>query len=591
MDMRHHLRFLLLSSLLISLLLIACRNEPKLPPIQEETVVKLRLGGDPESLGFLMVTDSRALEVLHQVFLQLMDFDPVTYELRPVLAKNQPKKTEITEGKYTGTIAFEYEIKDEATWFDGSPVTGNDYLFTLKAMYNPNYNSYYASQFRFVKDVVVDSENSKKFTVYATKYMMSEPSLGAFSPLPAYLYDPTGILKNYSLEELRSDAVKDKEDLKAFAQAFTSPELTRAPEAIRGSGPYYLTSWTTGQELVLEKRKDWWGDKLVNQSPILAAKPSKIIYKVIPDLNAAISLMKNDELDLAGQIAWSSFLDLKKDADFNKKYNFYTPSRFVMRIIRYNAANEKLEDKKVRRAIAHLLDREEVFNTIYYGYPTAISGPIYPTKSSYNKNLKPLDFNIEKAKSLLAEAGWKDSNNNGIVDKVINGTRTELEVSLAFGEGNSDYSNAAAIFQNDAQEAGVSIIPTPMESSAFFKALNSKSFEMVFSGIGDYPFNFDPTTSWHSKSPRNTCSFGTAESDRIIEEITKTIDIGKQDELLKQLQEIIYEEQPAIFICAAKDRIIASKKFGEITTMALSPGYLVNQIAVKQAIPITSSSN
>ncbi len=482
-------------------------------------------------------------------------------------------------------------MRDEATWFDGSPITGNDYLFTLKAMYNPNYSSYYASQFKFVKGVVVDVENPQKFTVYADKYMMTEPSLGAFSPLPAYVYDPKGILKNYTLEELRSDAVKDKEDLREFAQAFTGPTLTREPGAIRGSGAYYLTNWTTGQEIVLEKRKNWWGDQLVSQVPMLAAKPSKIIYKIIPDLNATISLMKNDELDIAGKVAWSSFLDLKKDDNFNKKYNFYTPSRFVMRIIRYNTVNEKLEDKKVRKAIAHLLDREEVFNTVYYGYPTAISGPIYPTKSSYNKNLKPLDFNIEKAKSLLAEAGWKDSNNNGIVDKVINGVLTELEVSLAFGQGNSDYSNVAAIFQNDAKQAGVNIIPTPMESTAFFKALNSKSFEMTFSGIGDYPFNFDPTSSWHSKSPRNTCSFGTAESDRIIEEVVQTVDVNKQDELLKQLQEIIYEEQPAIFICAVKDRIIASKKFGEITTIGLTPGYLVNQMVVKEAVPITASEN
>ncbi len=99
MDMRHYLRLLLFLSFSITFLLTACRNEPKLPPLPSETVVKLRLIGDPESLGFLMVTDSKALEVLHQVFLQLMDFDPKTYELRPVLVKGQPQKNRNYRGK------------------------------------------------------------------------------------------------------------------------------------------------------------------------------------------------------------------------------------------------------------------------------------------------------------------------------------------------------------------------------------------------------------------------------------------------------------------------------------------------------------
>lgn len=587
------LRYLFVFSFSFILLLTACKNEPTVSDITEidtDPVVNVRIGGDPESLGYLFVTDSKSLQIIRQIFLPLMDFEPETYKMVPVLAKTAPKIEEITEGE-EDLVTFEYEIRPEATWFDGSPVTANDYLFTIKVLSSPQIGSIYASQFRGVKRIEIDKTNPKKFKIVAKKYIMARQSFGNFAPLPQYLFDPNGVMNEYTLNEIRDKTTTEKnEALTKLAADFSSPKYLRDPSMYKGSGPYHLTSWTTGESVVLDRRDNWWGADLSKKERALLAGPSKINYKIIPDVNAAISLMKNGELDVAVQLDWTNFLKQQKDIDFNKQFGFYTPDRYAMRVMFFNTPVEKLSDKRVRRAIAHLFNKEEIFNTVYYGYPTSITSPVYPTKDSYNRDLKEIAFDIEKAKILLKEAGWEDTNGNGIVDKVINGELTELEIDLTIANANTDYVSVATIFGNTALKAGVKISPNVLESTAFFKALKSKEFDMIFHGTTDYPFNFDPVYSWHTVGPNNYSSFATTETDALIKEVRSTIDVEKQNKMLKELQAVIYEEQPCIFLCVAKDRIIASKRFGEITPYGLTPGYFVNELGTNVNVPITSNN-
>ena len=524
-NMRQYFRLLLCSSILFALIFSACRNEPKLSVSDWDKTVNVRIGGDPESLGYLYVTDSKSLQIIRQIFLPFTDFDPETYEMKPVLAKTMPIITEITSGEYAGLVSSAYEIREEAVWADGSPVTGKDYLFTLKSVYNPNKPSIYAGQFRRIKSVVVDETNPKKFTIYSEPYMAVREYYSNFAPLPAYLYDPEGIMEKYSLADLRDkEKLKDKEDLKTLSDAFNSPKYLRSPEMLKGSGPYELAEWASGQQIVLTKKANWWGEELSKKERLLKAIPNKVVFKMIPDLNAAVSLMKNGEIDIIAQMDWTTFLNQKKKEDFTNEFNFYTPDKYAYRMMNFNTTKDKLSDPKVRRAIAHLFNREEILNTVYYGYPTAITGPIYPTKSAYNKDLKLLDFNVDKAKTLLKEAGWEDTDGNGIVDKLINGELTDLNIELKFASSNSDYTAVATIFKSAALKGGVNINTNPMETSSFMTSLRSKDFDMTFSGNSDYPFNLDPVSKWHTKGSINHASFGTAESDALIIELRKTID-------------------------------------------------------------------
>ena len=323
---------------------------------------------------------------------------------------------------------------------------------------------------------------------------------------------------------------------------------------------------------------------------MLKAKPKKIVYKIIPDLNAALSLMRNEEVDVMNTVSVSEFNKLKEDPFFKEKYNFYTPKMYAHRFILINTTDPRLEDKRVRRALAHLYNLEEIFKTVYGGDSNPVTTPIHPSKPYYNKKLARISYNIDKAKTLLKEAGWADANNNGVLDKKIDGELQELNLRLTHKNDFNDYINTAALFQESAKNAGVNIIPTPLEGRLLQQGWRQKDYELSFSGSSWLPVHKNLYQKWHSKSRGNYAAFGTTESDALIEKINKTIDEDELADLYTKFQEIIYEEQPAIFTNTASDHIIVNKKYGNITTSAVPPRVFINEFAL-QSVPINVSNN
>jgi len=592
MRSRFHLLIYLFFALIICC--TACRTDPKVPVVLEDTVVNMRVSGDPLGLNYLLNYDGTATLVMRQLFLPLMDFNPASYELEPILVKGQPVIKEITEGTDKGLLSYTFELNEAATWGDGTPITAKDVAFTLKAIYNPHYTTPYTSYFMFVKRVEIAENNPKGFTIFAEKNNTALPNIGNVSVLPAHILDPNNVYTNYSLAGLKDPKNKEKystdPQLKAVAEIFTSPKNMGREGELNGSGPYKLSKWETGKALTIVKKDNWWGDALAKNNRMLEAKPKKIVYKIIPDLNATLSLMRNSEVDVMNHVSVGEFNKLKADPFFKENYNFYAPKMFAHRFIMFNTTDSRLEDKRVRRAIAHLLNLEEVYKTVYGGDKSPVTTPIHPTKPYYNKNLAAITYNIDKAKALLKEAGWADANNNGILDKTIDGELQELNLRLTHSNGFKDYINIAALFQESAKAAGVNIIPTPLESSRLQQGWVQKEYELSFRGTRWYPFHKNLYHNWHSKSKTNFSAFGTSESDALVEEINKTIDEDKLAELYTRFQEIIYEEQPVIFINTASDHIVVNKKYGNVTTSAIPPGVFVNEFAL-QTVPINVNNN
>ena len=589
-------RFHSLSYLFFGLVILctACRTDPKVPVVLEDTVVNMRVSGDPLGLNYLLNYDGTASLIMPQIFLPLMNFNPISYELEPVLVKGQPIIKEVTDGANKGLNSYTFELQEAATWGDGTPITAKDVAFTLKAIYNPNYPSPYPSYFNFVKQIVIDTNNPKALTIFADKHNAALFTIGNVSVMPAHILDPNNIYDNYSLADLKDPKNKQKlseeAGLKEVAALFTSPKTMGREGELNGSGPYKLSKWETGQSLTLIKKDNWWGDALAKNNRMLMAKPKKIVYKIIPDMNATISLMRNEGVDVLSKVSVGEFNKLKEDPFFKKNYNFYTPEMIAHRFIYINTTDARLEDKRVRQALAHLLNLEEIYETIYGGDKNPVTSPIHPTKPYYNKNLAAITYNIDKAKALLKEAGWADANNNGVLDKMIDGELQELNLRLSHKNSFNDWINIAALFQESAKAAGVNIIPTPLESKPLQQGWKQKDYELSFSGSTWLPAHKNLYQKWHSKSRGNYSAFGTSESDALIEEINKTIDEDKLAELYTRFQDIIYEEQPAIFINTASDHIIVNKKYGNVTTSAIPPRVFVNEFAL-QTVPVNVSNN
>jgi ABC-type transport system substrate-binding protein len=109
----------------------ACKTENK-----RGNTVTIRLAGEPERLNPVTTEESNATQIMSHIFMPLLDFDPKTLELTPILAKNRPLVVNIDTGAFQGKLGYVYEIRDEATWDNGKPITSSDYIFTIKTILN-----------------------------------------------------------------------------------------------------------------------------------------------------------------------------------------------------------------------------------------------------------------------------------------------------------------------------------------------------------------------------------------------------------------------------------------------------------------------
>lgn len=599
-------KFWLLSSLLLLLVFSACRTEPEVT--EEETdiatdfkhtenVVYVRLPAEPDKLNPLTTTSNYSHQVYDQLFQPLLGFDPATYELMPVLVTSRPEIGEISEGELAGKVAYTYELREDARWDDGSPVTAEDVVFTYKVMFNPTlasaagYRAYIAG---LVHDIQTDPANPRTFTVLLNrKYILAEAFLGNLSVYPQHVYDPQGLLTDVPLADLL-DAEKAEQlaqsqpALRQFSESFDSPTFNRDPQTISGSGPYRLVEWESGQRIVLERKQDWWAADLADENPRLQSGPERLVYNIIPDQTTALNAIRDQEVDAASQLDSRDFTTLRGDQSLRPYYNFETPLANQFFFISINTKDPLLEDKRVRRALAHLLDIETVINTLYDSLATPITGPIHPSKNYYHDELPLVQYDPARARTLLEQAGWKDSDGDGTVDKNINGENRELEIDYLVVPSSSFANNLALLMQENARQVGIGINIVPREFNAMREDWKTRNFQLYGGGFASQPLPDDLKQLWHTESDTPTGSnrtgFGNAESDALIDSIRVTLDEKKRAEMYRRFQEMVYEEQPMIFLFAPNERVVLSRRFRAEPT-SLTPGYLVNEFMLRDLKP------
>jgi len=191
----------------LSLFLIGCTQDYQ--PIDDAEIV-VRLVSEPDKLSALYAAGrAEDARVASQIYQTLLEYDPVTLEIVPVVVESRPIISPITEGQYKGGSSHSYKIREEASWSDGSPVLAEDFYFTLKTIVNPKSSlSRIAPIIEFVKEMKLDPEDPKKFVAYGdARHMLEEMALGNMPVIPKHILDPNGVLDSYTLEDLRNPEV------------------------------------------------------------------------------------------------------------------------------------------------------------------------------------------------------------------------------------------------------------------------------------------------------------------------------------------------------------------------------------------------
>ena len=565
---------------LLSLFFLASCHSPK----EKRTVqddVTIQIGADPGILNPINAQSNTAGQIMGQIIQTLTSIDFKSLKEVPVLVKSRPKIENITDGPFKGGVKLTYEFRPDVKWDNGKPVTVEDILFSVKAIMNPAGNAdAMKSLFDEIDSIGYDNPEGTIFTIYNKHATINtEENNGSIPVLPEYYYDPNHLLRKYSISYVRNQKNADKitknPDFIKFTEAFNSEKLNGVNTC--GSGAYKIKEYVPNQRVVLERKKPWWADKIMTENTAMEAYPEHITYKVINDPAAVITELKAGKIDAASQIASKDFIQLQNDTHFTSRYYLHSPPDFTYCFIGMNLKNPILSDLNVRRAFAHLLDIDGYIKTILYGlgYPT--TSMEHPSKKDeYNSDIKRLSYDPAEAKKLLEEAGWKDMNGDGMLDKKINGKMTPLKLTLLVNKGNAVRAQIAEIFKNEAAKIGVDINVEVMDLNLMTKNEISHNFEMGFCAWQGVPLHTDPKGTWASESAnggRNILSFGDAESDRLIDSIRTEMNDEKRIRLYKRFQALVYDRMPCLFLYAYKGKVIISKRFANAEPSGLRPGY------------------
>ncbi len=575
-----------LHTLLFAICLIAltgifsCSNEAE----TASHSVTIRLPNEPESLHPIFSKSIYATQIESLILLPIAEYDPITMELSPILISSIPTGENITEGKHAGGKVFNFKFRPEAKWADGSPVTGNDYLFTFKSVYNPYVNSAAWKNFmNFIDEIVVDPNNPQNVSVYLdSAYSLDVEAVINWNLYPENVYDPEGLMSSFTLEDLRNPdivwTVEQDSLLKRFATLYESPEFFR--DNVSGSGAYELDEWVTGEYIRLKRKSTWWGDQMKDPPSLLQAYPSSITYRIILDEAASEAAIKTGEIDLMAGITPSSFNRMRNNPEWAEKLNFDTPALMQINYIEINHRNPILADVRVRKALAHAIDYDAILNNVMEGLAARATSPIHPDKHYYHKDLQPITRDIKKSLALLEEAGWNDTNGNGIPDKIIDGKLKELHLGIKITNKEEGMATATIVKEN-AKEAGFDIELVVVDPSQIQQDVRQRNFDLLPLRVRAFPHMDDPYTIWHSDNDRqgggNRSGFRSEALDDAMEELRRADDPAEQEAALKEFQQIIYDEQAGIFLYTPLERIVSSKRI-QFPPSTRRPGYFENMI-------------
>ena len=477
-------------------------------------------------------------------------------------------------------LSYTVDIHPDAKWEDATPITTQDVLFSLKVATCPlSDNNASANYLEFFK--AFTEKSPKQFQIdMKSYYMLNNMFLCNFPIIDKRIYDPQHILDKYSLEQLQQPAAQLAKDatLQTWVKEFTDPKYGRDPKFLKGAGMYELASWKAGQEIVLKRKDNFWAKNMTGN--YFAQYPDSITLKVVKEATAIEIGIKQEQLDMATTVTATAYKKMLQDPQVISNYVLREGSRFSFTMMAFNLSpnkkkqNPALDDILVRKAIAYLCPAQEIIDQLLEGFGDPIASPAYLKSSQYNQKLRPIPFLPAKADSLLATAGWKDTDGDKILDKMIKGKKTKLSLSLSYNIKSSVGEQIVRKVQAELQKAGFEANLDPLEQNRLMEKATTKDFDVAFMGFSPGSMVIDFKEMWGRSSSSNFSGFGTVETDKLIEQIRTTQDPTQFKTLSDSIQQIIYNQQPVVFLYNSRGRMIVHKRFNHADKLEFSQANL-----------------
>ncbi|MSR81596.1 MAG: hypothetical protein EXS58_01535 [Candidatus Latescibacteria bacterium] len=515
---------------------------------------------DPENLNPYTSSDAGASSVHRFVFESLLypENEP-PYALKGLVAKAYPT---ISADK----LSYTFELRPDVLFADGHPLTAADVLFSMKTIMNPQVLApHLRNYYEAVKDVRLEGDYRITF-LCSEPYFRNDMMLGGFEILPRHFYDPEGLMAPVPLSSLVDGSWEQgpyAEGVKKFGEQFNQNFNRR----LLGSGPYLIADperdVVTQQKVVLSRNDHYWGQG--KEGLPASGYVEKIVFKIINNLDAAFIELTNGQLD-RHNLQPLEFKEKSWSDDFNQRFLKGIEYSSGYAYIGWNNRHPIFRDQLVRQAMTCLTNREEMIRSLLFGLGETIESPIHKFRPEYNNNLKPYPYDPDQAAKLLAQAGWADSDGDGVLDKNIDGTLTPFSFEILVNSGNQLRKDVALTLQNELKDAGIDCKVRELDWSILLQQVKGQDFAAVVLGwTGSMRFPPDNYQIWHSSQSAgrgsNHIGFANVEVDKILEDYRREFDPKKRIALYQRYQEILHEEQPYTFLWMSRVARAYSRRF------------------------------
>ncbi len=486
--------------------------------------------GDARRLNPVIANDAASGTINDQIFNGLVKYDK---DIK--LIGDLAERWDVTNSGKTITFYLRKGVK----WHDGVEFTADDCLFTYQRLIDPKVATPYSSSY-------MDMKKAEIVGKYVFRVTYKEP----FSP--ALESWGMGIIPKHLLagKDINTDA------------------FNRNPV---GTGPYKFKEWVAGQKIVLVANDDYYeGRPNIDQ----------YIFRIIPDSSTMFQELLSGGVDMMGL---NPLQFLRKSETRRIKENYvkfrYPANRFTY--LGYNLRNSFFSDVLVRQALSYAINRGSIIDGVLLGIGRPCTGPYSDVSWAYNPKARSYDYDPERARRMLALAGWKDINNDGILEK----HGRPFRFTIMTNQGNSERIRTAEIIQQNLKAVGIVVNIRVMEWQAFLEQIDKRTFDAMILG---WSMSRDPDLYdiWHSSKTRkgeyNFIGYKNAEVDRLLVEGRRTFNVEKRKKIYYRIHAILAKEQPYAFLYVPDATPIVHKRFKGIEVAPLGISYNFREWYVPQ---------
>ncbi|MFU8780779.1 MAG: extracellular solute-binding protein [Kiritimatiellia bacterium] len=487
-------------------------------------------GQYPASFNYYLANNTFSAELFGMMYESLLDLDPFTLEYAPGLAASWT----IAEDKKT----FTFTIDPDARWSDGTPVTAKDVRWTFDAIMDPSNltGPHKVSLERFEPPVVID-ERTIAFTAHEVHWQ-NLGAVGSFVILPEHAYE------NEDFNRLN----------------FSFPVV---------SGPYRLGRIQEGTSVELNRRDDWW--RRTKQSTGNIYNFENLTFRFYAERENAFDAFEQAQIDVfpvytarvwAQETQGRRYLNnwiVRQEIQNHQPVGF---QGFAM-----NQRRPPFNDIRVRKAMAHLLNRERMNRTLmfsmYFLY-TSYFEDLYFDGAPNNNPV--FNYDPEKARALLTEAGWQPNPQTGRLEK------DGQPLAFSFLSRDAMADRFLQIFNEDLVRVGITMNIERQDWAAWSRSMNRFDYDMTWAAWSAGLFK-NPESMWHSSEAdrpggNNITGFRSAEVDQLIEQQKTIFDVATRHDIVRRIDGILTANVPYILLWGSNaNRMLYWNRFGTPPTV------------------------